>query len=348
MTVNRPSVGWCILLIFVVLLAAGNNTAQASHKDDEIIVCTTPDNCFPQGDSNDDPSGDDASGIISYGGGKPSPPPTTTKPPVTTPQTTTTTTGATVTTTVPQVVTLPTVTTSRAATTTVAATPKPPPTCNNLPDLAALPATMDRNSTTGVCTPKCLNHPDYTYVPDRFFKDAAGNCLPRGEDDYGLCKGDQYQLVRYSDVDRWLNDGYSMGIIVDTPDQNYRLNCLITDVTTYRMNPKDFVFSGKYVQDGWPNDWQEFDTPLPYPWSAWKPLYPLWVKRSSTNQLVASQSTESILAYGLLWYGGHRYQNATTFSKYLKKHHARWRVWKKQYPDISAALLTHQRLLRRR
>jgi hypothetical protein len=277
MTVNRPSVGGCILLIFVVLLAAGNNTAQASHKDDEIIVCTTPDNCFPQGDSNDDPSGDDASGIISYGGGKPSPPPTT----------------------------------------------------------------------TGVCTPKCLNHPDYTYVPDRFFKDAAGNCLPRGEDDYGLCKGDQYQLVRYSDVDRWLNDGYSMGIIVDTPDQNYRLNCLITDVTTYRMNPKDFVFSGKYVQDGWPNDWQEFDTPLPYPWSAWKPLYPLWVKRSSTNQLVASQSTESILAYGLLWYGGHRYQNATTFSKYLKKHHARWRVWKKQYPDISAALLTHQRLLRR-
>lgn len=230
--------------------------------------------------------------------------------------------------TTPQVVTTPAAEPPVAATTTMpvpVTPPKPPP-------------------------PPCLNHPDYKLpLPQYWYQDkTSGNCFYRGPDAYGLCKGDQYNLVTYADVDKWLKDGYGMGIIVGGAGLDRQLNCLITDLATYGLSPKDFVFSGKYVQDGGPADGL-FGSPQPYPWSDWKPLYPYWVPRLTADQYVASQTTESIQAYGLLWFGGFRYQTANAFSKYLRKHHqGKWRNWKQQFPDFAAALVTHQRLLRRR
>jgi hypothetical protein len=243
----------------------------------------------------------------------------------------------------PQVVTTPTGKTSGAATAKIAIpapAPKPPPACTNLPDLPAVPETMDRRD--GVCTPKCLNHPDFTYLPDRWYKQ-DGNCYARGPDAYGECsKNGQFKLVSYDDVDTWLNDGYGMGIMVD----GYGLNCLITDITTYKGTPGDYVFSGKYVQDGWPKDSQTFGTPTPYPWSDWKPLYPLWVLKPQIKQYAAKQSASSIQAYGLLW-GTSRYQTVTSFARRLKATGGHWKGWRQNHPAMAAALLTHVSLLRR-
>jgi hypothetical protein len=240
-----------------------------------------------------------------------------------------------------------------ATTTTVAAPPAPkePTICTNLPALTAVPDTMDR-SADGVCTPKCQNHLEYTYVPDEWQKDSSGNCLPpRGQDNYLMCLGDQSKLVGFSDVDTQLKT-YTMGIYVDGVADSYHGNCLITDLKAYGYDPTSFVFSGKYVQDGGPGDApgnKPFDSPFPYPGSHWKPLYAYWVPRSTATQYVATQTTESILASGLLWYDGNRYQTANAFTKkFLSKTKQHWQGWKKQNPAFAAALLTHQRLLRRR
>lgn len=253
----------------------------------------------------------------------------------------------------PQVVTSP-APMAPAVVTTKPATPIPaaklPPACANLPGFTAVPPTMNR-SADGTCTPKCLNHPDFTHLPNNRWYIVGGNCFERGPDAYMLCSQDGVsKYVSYGDVDTWLNNGYGMGIYVDGAGPDRKLNCLITDLIAYGLNPKDFVFSGKYVQDGGPGDApgnQPFDTPTPYPWSAWKPLYAYWVLRVMADQYVASQSTASIQAYGLLWYGGHRYQSANSFAKYLKKTNQRWQIWKTQNPDLAAALVEHQRLLRR-
>jgi len=349
MTTSRFSKFSGLVVAVLVLVLVGN--AQAGHRDDgDVITCQDAATCFGQDSPDTGPSGDDASNLggVSDDDGPDLPKNPTdwgphSAPPV--PPSTTTTTATIVTTTTNT--TTSAVTTTVAAKTTAAPTPKPPPICSNLPELTAVPATMDRSS-NGICTPKCLNHPDFTYLPDRWNKADDGNCYFRGEDNYGLCKGDQYNLVAYSNVDSWLKDGYGMGIIVATPDLQYRLNCWISDLATYHYNPSDYVFSGKYVQDGWPKDFQTFDTPLPYPWSAWKPLYALWVPRATASQYVASQSTTSILAYGLLWYDGNRYQNATKFARYLKHHKTTWHLWRKSYPDLAGSLVAHQTLLRRR
>jgi hypothetical protein len=196
--------------------------------------------------------------------------------------------------------------------------------------------------------PLCLNHPDFPALPSADWNRVDGNCFVKQKADYGMCDGDQYQLVTIDNVDHMLATGYNMGIIVDTPDPQYRLNCLITDVTTYRMNPGDFVFSGKYVQDGWPRDWQTFDNPIPYPWSGWKPLYPLWVQKSQIKLYATAtdQSVYSIRAYGLLW-GANRYQTVASFTRRLKAQGHTWKGWKRSHPSLAAALISHVSLLRR-
>jgi hypothetical protein len=179
----------------------------------------------------------------------------------------------------------------------------------------------------------------------------AGNCFPppRGEDNYLLCRGDEAKLVAYSGVDTQMKSGYDMGIWVDGVPDYLHGNCIITDLATYKqekLDPGKFVFSGMYVGDGGPGD-GKFNTPVPFPWSAWKPLYPYWVPKAQAAQYVQTQSLLSIQAYGLLWSDGNRYQTANSFARYLKKNHQRWQVWKKQNPAYAAALTSHQTLLRR-
>lgn len=229
------------------------------------------------------------------------------------------------------------------------------------------PATVTTNTTVTAPAPKpapppppppppplCLNHPDYPALPSVDWYREDGNCFVKQKADYGMCNGDQFQLVTIDNVDHMLATGYNMGIIVDTPDPYYRLNCLITDVATYRMNPngiarmnpRDFVFSGKYVQDGWPQDWQTFDNPIPYPWSEWKPLYPLWVLKSQIKlyATVTDQSLYSVRAYGLLW-GTNRYQTVASFTRRLKAQGHTWKGWKHSHSVLAAALVSHVNLL---
>jgi hypothetical protein len=196
--------------------------------------------------------------------------------------------------------------------------------------------------------PPCLNHPDYPVVPTGWTV-KAGNCSPpqpRGEDNYLACHGDEAKLVAYSGVDNLMKSGYVMGIWVDGVPEDRHGHCIITDLATYKLDPGKFVFSGMYVGDGGPGD-GKFDSPVPYPWSAWKPLYPYWVPRTQAAQYVQAQSLLSIQAYGLLWSNGSRYQSANAFSRYLTKHHQRWRIWKRQNPAFATALTSHETLLRR-
>jgi hypothetical protein len=200
---------------------------------------------------------------------------------------------------------------------------------------------MNRDA-SGVCTPKCLNHPDYTAVPEGWTVD-HGSCLPpRGEDNFGLCKGDQWLLTAKSKVAGLLDSGYAMGIWVDGVRPDLHGNCIITDLTTYGYNPGDYIFSGKYVQDGGPAD-GVFDTPTPYPGMG--PLYPYWVPKPQAVLFVYKQSLPSIQAYGLLW-GGKRYANAASFAKLLRKQGGTWKGWKKNHPAFAIELVVHQRLMR--
>lgn len=196
--------------------------------------------------------------------------------------------------------------------------------------------------------PPCLNHPDYPVIP-KDWTVSGGNCYPppRGEDNYLLCHGDEAKLVAYSGVDAQMKSGYVMGIWVDGVPGDRHGNCIITDLATYKLDPSRFVFSGMYVQDGGPGDGGPWNTPLPFPWSQWKPLYPYWVPKTQAAQYVQAQSLLSIQAYGLLWSDGNRYQTANSFARYLKLNHLRWTAWKKQFPGFAAALTSHQSLLRR-
>jgi hypothetical protein len=318
-----------LILAGVAGLAVGASSASTgSHKPHKHRTVSSTKNNLPPGFGS--ASGSSGEDVIDG-----TPPPdepaddgdnsSSTAPSVTTPE-------AAPTATVPQVVTVPTITTSGAVTTSTTVTapaPKPAPPPPPPP-------------------PLCLNHPDFPALPSADWYRVDGNCFVKQKADYGMCAGDQYQLVTIDNVDHMLATGYNMGIIVDTPDPAYRLNCLITDVATYRMNPGDFVFSGKYVQDGWPRDWQTFDNPVPYPWSGWKPLYPLWVQKSQIKQFtsVADQSLYSIQAYGLLW-GANRYQTVASFTRRLKAQSHTWKGWKHNHPALAADFISHVSLLRR-
>jgi hypothetical protein len=218
----------------------------------------------------------------------------------------------------PQVVTTPTLPGPAVVTTTPQPTPLPPP-------------------------PLCLNHPDFTLIPNGWYKDSAGNCYVQAEDNFGLCQIDQFYLTAASKVDALLKSGYSLSIYVDGAGPDYKLNCMITDLVTYGLNPKDFVFSGKYVQDGGPSD-GTFDTPTPS--VGMGPLYPYWVPKTATAALTQHQTVQGLQAYGLLW-GGKWYGTVASFTRQLKSEGGTWRGWKKNHLALAAGLLAHVQLLRR-
>jgi hypothetical protein len=307
-------------------LPPGFGSASGSSGESTADGAPAPEEPADDGDDSNSQSGDDASPRL---GGSSSP----------TTQTTTTTA-------VPQVVTTlapqaPAAVTTK--TTTAPAQPKPPPICSNLPALTALPPTMDRDAATGICSPKCLNHPDFTFLPDRWYKQTDGNCYYRGEDNFGVCKGDQFVLATRSTVESLLNSGYGMGIWVDGVPPDRHMHCLVTDLATYGINPKDYVFSGKYVQDGGPQDGL-FDSPTPRKeWAI--PLYPYWVPKSSATAYAQRQSVTSVMAYGLLW-GSRRYNNANSFAKQLRHQGGTWKSWKKNHPVQAQALTEHAHILR--
>lgn len=306
-------------------LPPGFGSASGSSGESTADGAPAPEEPADDGDDSNSQSGDDASSRL---GGSSSP----------TTQTTTTTA-------VPQVVTTlapqaPAVVTTKTAT---EAPPKPPPICSNLPALTALPPTMDRDAATGICSPKCLNHPDFTFLPDRWYKQADGNCYYRGEDNFGVCKGDQFVLATRSTVESLLNSGYGMGIWVDGVPPDRHMNCLVTDLATYGLNPEGYVFSGKYVQDGGPQD-GIFDSPTPRKeWAI--PLYPYWVPKTQAAAYAQHQSVTSIMAYGLLW-GKLRYNNANSLARQLRHQGGSWKNWKKNHPVQAQALAEHTHLLR--
>lgn len=220
--------------------------------------------------------------------------------------------------TTPQAVPTPTQPGSGAGTATPEPTPLPPP-------------------------PLCLNHPDFTLIPNGWYKDSAGDCYVQPEDNFGLCQADQFFLTAASKVDALLKSGFSLGIYIDGAGPDYKLNCMVTDLVTYGYNPQNFVFSGKYVQDGGPGD-GIFDTPTPY--VGMGPLYPYWVAKTATAALTKQQTVQGVQAYGLLW-NGKWYGTVASFTRLLKSEGSTWRGWKRNHPARAAALLSHVQLLQR-
>lgn len=223
-------------------------------------------------------------------------------------------------------------------------TPKDAP-----PQVVKTPTQPGSGAVTTVTAPKpkpmCLNYPDFTMVPEHWSKDiATGNCYEQVENNVGLCKGDRFYLTAISKVKTLLDSGYGLGIYVDGAGPERKLNCIITDLVTYGLNPKNFVFSGMYVQDGGPGD-GIFNTPTPY--VGMGPLYAFWVPGTAPPVKARFvQTHRTVQAHGLVW-GGKLYRTPASFRNRLRHEGATWQGWKRNHSALAGGLIAHDQLSRR-
>jgi hypothetical protein len=178
------------------------------------------------------------------------------------------------------------------------ADPDPAPTSTpstpaDQPSVPATPTTTSDKTVTTVTTvgqttpqppppppPACRNHPDWPSVPLGYVKDDEGNCaLPRGEDNFGFCQGDQFILTPKSKMLDALKSNQVLGPWVE----GIGLVCWISDLVTYHAKPADYVWTGKYVGDGGAQDFV-YDCQSPY--EGWL-LYPYWVRQPDLTVVMA-------------------------------------------------------------